>query len=138
MKRGEAKAYRAAIVAARNTVTEDNARLVISVLYPDWAAGAHTVGEIYNADGQMWECFQAYDNATYPDIQPGNAAWYTFNRPLHGKSMETARPFVQPTGAHDMYKSGEYMIWTDGRTYRCTADTAYSPADYAAAWEVTT
>ena len=138
MKRGEAKAYRAAIVAARDTVTEDNARLVISVLYPDWAAGAHTVGEIYNADGQMWECFQAYDNATYPDIQPGNAAWYTFNRPLHGKSAETARPFVQPTGAHDMYKSGEYMIWTDGRTYRCTADTAYSPADYAAVWEVTT
>ena len=106
MTRGEAKAYRAAIVAARDTVTEDNARLVISVLYPDWAAGAHTVGEIYNADGQMWECFQAYDNATYPDIQPSNTAWYTFNRPLHGKSAETARPFVQPTGAHDMYKSG--------------------------------
>lgn len=136
MKRGEAKAYRAAIVAARDAVTENNARLVISVLYPDWAAGAHTVGEIYNADGQTWECFQAYDNATYPDIQPGNAAWYTFNRPLHGTSAATARPFVQPTGAHDMYHAGEYTTWTDGKTYRCKSDTAYSPADYAAAWEV--
>ncbi len=136
MTRGEAKAYRAAIVAARDAMTEDNARLGIRVLYPDWAAGAHTVGEICNADGQTWVCFQAYDNATYPDIQPGSAAWHTFNRPLHGTSPATARPFVQPTGAHDMYRVGEYMIWTDGRTYRCTADTAYSPADYAAAWEV--
>lgn len=135
MTRGEAKAYRAAIVAARDAVTEDNARLGIRVLYPDWAAGAHTVGEICNADGQTWVCFQAYDNATYPDIQPGSAAWHTFNRPLHGTTAATARPFVQPTGAHDMYRVGEYMIWTDGRTYRCTADTAYSPADYAASWE---
>lgn len=135
MKRGEAKAYRAAIVAARDTVTEDNARLVISLLYPDWAAGAHTVGEIYNADEQMWECFQAYDNYTHPDIQPGNAAWYTFNRPFHGKSAETARPFVKPTGVHDMYKVGEYMVYSDNKTYLCKSDTAYSPADYAPAWE---
>ncbi|MEI3161698.1 MAG: hypothetical protein V8S57_08120 [Oscillospiraceae bacterium] len=44
MTRGEAKAYRAAIVAAREyAVTEDNARLDIRVLFPDWAAGAHAV-----------------------------------------------------------------------------------------------
>lgn len=137
MKRGEAKAYRAAIVAARNTVTGDNARLVISVLYHDWAAGAHAVGEVYNADGQTWECFAAYDNAEYPDVKPGNTAWHTFNRPLHGTSQSTARPFVQPTGAHDMYRAGEHIIWTDGKTYRCKSDTAYSPADYAEAWEET-
>lgn len=132
-----AATFRAAIDKAAAAVTADTDRIAVSVLYPDWAAGAHTVGEICNADGQTWVCFQAYDNATYPDIQPGSAAWRTFNRPLHGTSPATARPFVQPTGAHDMYCVGEYMIWTDGRTYRCTADTAYSPADYAAAWEVT-
>ena len=74
----------------------------------------------------------------YPDVKPGNTAWHTFNRPLHGTSPATARPFVQPTGAHDMYHAGEYMIWTDGKTCRCKSDTAYSPADYAAAWEMTT
>ena len=137
MKRGEAKSYRAAIVAARDAVAEDNARLGIRVLFPDWVSGAHEVGEVYNADGQTWECFQSYDNATHPDIKPGNAAWYTFNRPLHGTSPSTARPFVQPTGAHDMYHAGEYIIWTDGKTYRCKSDTAYSPADYAEAWEET-
>lgn len=137
MKRSEAKAYRAAIVAARDAVSGDNARLGIRVLFPDWAAGAHTVGEVYNVDWQTWECFQSYDNATHPDIKPGSAAWYTFNRPLHGTSPSTARPFVQPTGAHDMYHAGEYIIWTDGKTYRCKSDTAHSPADYAEAWEET-
>lgn len=135
MTRSMALAYRAAIDRAAAAAATDNERITISMLYPDWTAGAHTVGEIYNAGGQTWECFAAYDNATYPDVKPGNAAWYTFNRPLHGTTAGTARPFAQPTGAHDMYKAGEYMIWTDGKMYRCTADTAYSPADYAAAWE---
>ena len=138
MTRSMALAYRAAIDRAAAAAATDNERITISVLYPDWTAGTHTVGEIYNAGGQTWECFAAYDNATYPDVNPDNAAWRTFNRPLHGTSPATARPFAQPTGAHDMYHAGEYMIWTDGKTYRCRSDTAYSPVDYAAAWEVTT
>ena len=39
-------------------------------------------------------------------------------------------------GAHDMYKSGEYMIWTDGNTYKCISDTNFSPVEYAQAWEI--
>lgn len=129
-----AATFRAAIDKAAAAVTADTDRIAVSVLYPDWAEGVHAVGEICNADGQTWECFAAYDNAVYPDVKPGNAAWHTFNRPLHGTSPATARPFVQPTGAHDMYHAGEYAIY-NAKMYRCTADTAYSPADYAAAWE---
>lgn len=112
----------------------DEERITVSGLYADWEHGKHMVGEIYNANRQTWECFQAYDNAVYPDIVPGNSAWYTFNRPLHGKSKETAREFVQPMGAHDMYKSGEWMIF-EKKFWMCKSDTAYSPKDYAAAWE---
>ena len=130
----QAKAIRAATLRALGHITEDNERLVVSVLYPNWAAGSHAVGDIYTAEGQVWECFQAYDNAVYPDIVPGSAAWGTFHRPLHGTSPETARPFVAPTGAHDMYKAGEYMT-QEGTMYRCLEDTAFSPAQYAAAWE---
>lgn len=124
---------------------DDEDRLHVTALYEDWATGKYEVGDIYNthADGslgseweQTWECFQAYDNDTYPDIVPGNSAWYTFNRPLHGKSVETARPFVPVQGAHDMYRTGEYMIFTDGKTYRCKSDTNFSPTDYPDAWEV--
>lgn len=142
-------ALASAIYVSRQTlagvsITEDDQKIRASGLYPPWAAGAHKTGEVFNtfagvhAEGeeweQTWEAFQDYDNAVYPDIAPGNAAWYTFNRPLHGKTPETARPFVPVQGSHDIYKVGEYMIWTDGKIYPCIENTSYSPADYAAAW----
>ena len=114
---------------------DDDSRIRVSGLYEPWTAGTYEVGDIRNAGGQTWECFQAHDNAIYPDIKPGSAAWFTFWRPLHGKSPETARPFVPVQGAHDMYRAGEYMVWTDGRIKRATQDTADSPADYPPAWE---
>lgn len=127
-------AVRFMMAAGSIPVTTDEAKITVSGLYEGWTAGSHTVGEIYNAGGQTWECYQAYDNAVYPDIAPGSSAWYTFNRPLHGNSKETARDFVQPTGAHDIYRAGEWMI-SDGKYWLCLADTAYSPTDYAQAWE---
>lgn len=122
------------------TVDDDDKRIRASGLYDEWAAGTHTVGQIYNADGQTWECYQAYDNAVYPDIVPGATAWYTFNRPLHGTSPETARPWVAPTHSMDIYRNGEYMIWTDGTICRCIAanGTNFSPEEYPAAWEIYT
>lgn len=122
------------ILLTGKTPETDAERITCGALYPAWRSGNHTVGEIYIAADELWECYQSYDNAAYPDIVPGNAAWYTFNRPLHGNSPETARPFVQPTGAHDMYHAGEYMIY-EGKLYLCQQDTAYSPAEYAAGWE---
>lgn len=119
-------------------LTDDDQKIRASGLYADWTAGKHTKGEIYNAAGQTWECFQDYDNAVYPDIIPGNAAWGTFNRPLHGKTKETARAWVQPTGAHDIYLAGEFMVWTDGLIYQCIAATGtnFSPEDYPDGWKV--
>lgn len=115
----------------------DDKRLRAGGLYPDWAPGVHKSGEIYNADGQTWECIQNYDNGVYPDIAPGKAAWGTFHRPLHGTSPETARGFVVVTGAHDTYKPGEYA-WFEGRLYRCEAETAYSPVESPQDWEEVT
>ena len=116
---------------------DDDARIRVSGLYELWIAGKYEVGDIRNSGGQTWECFQAHDCAVYPDIKPGSAAWFTFWRPLHGKSPETARPFVPVQGAHDMYKTGEYAVF-EAALYRCAQDTAYSPADYAPAWEAIT
>lgn len=130
----QAQAIRAVTLKAAAHVAGDNDRLGIRVLYPEWTSGAHAVGDLYNAAGQTWECCAAYDNAVYPDIVPGNGAWHTFNRPLHGTAPDTARPFVPPAGAHDMYKAGEYMT-LDDRLYRCLMDTVYAPAEYAPAWE---
>lgn len=114
---------------------DDDGKISASYLCKEWQPGNHEKGEVYNASGQTWECYQAYNNAINPDITPGNPAWYTFNRPLHGKSPETARPWVAPQGAHDMYHTGEYMIYTDGKLYKCLSDTNFSPEEYPQAWE---
>ena len=37
------------------------------------------------------------------------------------------------TGAHDTYKAGEYAVF-EGALYQCLEETAYSPAEYGAAW----
>lgn len=123
------------------SVDTDDKKIRASGLYEEWAPGAYSVGDIrtapdQNGQPQVWECFQAHDNGTYPDIRPGQTAWFTFWRPLHGKSRETARPFVPVQGAHDMYHTDEWMIWTTGDYYKCKSDTNFSPVDYAAAWEL--
>lgn len=133
------KALSSAIYVSRQTlagqtIETDDQKIRASGLYDDWAEGKHTKGEVYNADGQTWECYADYDNAVYPDIKPGEAAWFTFNRPLHGKTRETARPWVKPMGAHDMYHAGEWMVWTDGWLYLCKQDTNFSPEEYPDAW----
>ena len=109
--------------------------IMCSALYDEWKPGKHVTGDIFSVDGDIWECFQNYDNAVNPDIVPGNAAWFTFNRPYHGTSRETAREFIHPTGAHDMYKAGEWAV-QDGKFTECLSDTAYSLAEYPAAWKV--
>ena len=125
------------LVLAQIAGLDDDARIRVSGLYELWTAGKYEVGDIRNSGGQTWACFQAHDCAVYPDIKPGSDAWFTFWRPLHGKSPETARPFVPVQGAHDMYKIGEYVVFEDA-LYKCVQDTAYSPADYAPAWEIIT
>lgn len=109
--------------------------IMCSALYDEWKPGKHVAGDIFSVDGDVWECYQNYDNAVNPDIAPGQSGWYTFNRPYHGTSRETAREFIHPTGAHDMYKAGEWAV-QDGKFTECLSDTAYSLAEYPAAWKV--
>lgn len=110
--------------------------ITVAALYPDWTDGTYEVGDIRLALGQPWKCRQAHDTETYPDITPDGSAWRTFWVPFHGTTPETALSWVEPTMAEDMYKSGEYMVWTDGQTYKCVSDTNFSPEDYSEAWEV--
>ena len=110
--------------------------ITVAALYPDWTEGTYEVGDIRLALGQPWKCRQAHDTETYPDITPDGSAWRTFWVPFHGTTPETALSWVEPTMAEDMYKSGEYMVWTDGQTYKCVSDTNFSPEDYPEAWEV--
>ena len=98
-----------------------------------WKPGIYKVGDVRGFEGIPYKCCQAHDSTMNPDWTPflTPALWIQY----HGTSEETARPWLAPTGAHDMYHVDEYMIWTDGAVWRCIQDTVHSPVDYSAAWE---
>ena len=113
--------------------------ITVAALYAEWTEGAYQVGDIrlawYGGAHQPWKCRQAHDTATYPDITPDGTAWRTFWIPFHGTSPETAQDWIAPSGAHDQYEAGEYMVYTDDKTYKCLSPTVYTPEEYAQAWE---
>lgn len=127
-------AYRAAMDAAVENAREDTAALnKVAVMARLWTPGAYAVGDVRVYGGIPYRCVQAHDSSENPDWTPDAtpALWMQY----HGTSPETARPWVAPAGAHDVYRTGEYMIWTDGQMYKCLQNTNFSPVEYAQAWE---
>lgn len=94
----------------------------------------YEVGDVrtHPVTGYPRECIMGYDGAAQQDWTIDTA---TLWKPWHSRKKEYALPWEQPTGAHDMYKTGEYMIWTDGYTYLCNQDTNFSPEEYPQAWD---
>lgn len=82
--------------------------------------------------GYPYECITQHDSVSNPDWTIDNR---TLWKPWHSRSIDYALPYEAPTGAHDMYKVGEYMIYTDKSIYKCIQDTNFSPTDYPQAWE---
>lgn len=55
-----------------------------------------------------------------------------------GSTTEVVAEFRQPTGAHDVYNTGDKVLF-NGKIYKSKIDkNAYSPADYAQGWEEVT
>ena len=127
-------AYRAAMDAAVENAREDTAALnKVAVMARPWTPGAYAVGDVRVYGGVPYRCVQAHDSSANPGWTPDAtpALWMQY----HGTTPETARPWVAPAGAHDVYRAGEYMIWTDGQMYKCLQNTNFSPVEYARAWE---
>lgn len=123
------------ILAEKLADSEDKTLAIACMaFFEPWKPGAYVVGDIRTdpETGYPRECMIAHDSTSNPDWTIKTASIW---KPYHSRKKEYALPWEQPTGAHDIYKAGEYMIWTDGEVYRCLVDTNYSPADYAAAWE---
>lgn len=99
-----------------------------------WTPAVYKAGDVRSENGIPYKCAQGHDSTDNPNWTPSlePALWFQY----HGTTPETARPFVAPTGAHDMYQADEYMIWTDGKIYKCITDTAYTPEQYEQAWKL--
>lgn len=93
----------------------------------------HDSGEVstHPETGYPYECMTAYDGTVQQDWTIDNR---TLWKPWHSRKKEYALPWEAPTGAHDMYKAGEYMIWSDGKVKHCLEDTNFSPVEYPQAW----
>lgn len=118
--------------------TADEA-IQVMALFPEWKPAnypAEKLGQAWLYNDYPYKLGQAHDSTSNPDWTPEGAPalWW----PYHGSTKETALPWRKPTGAHDMYKAGEMMVYTDGKTYKAKMDTTYSPEEYAQAWEVAT
>lgn len=114
----------------------DNVIGVAAVL-PIWKEGQHAAGSVVQHDSQPWRCLQDHDSAGNPTWCPGVAPslWGAY----HATTATRALPWQAPTGAHDAYKRGEYMVWTDGVTYLCNTDgTVHGPDVLPAAWAAIT
>lgn len=98
-----------------------------------WKPAVYSIGDVRCEDGIPYKCVQAHDSTMNDGWKPSAtpALWMQY----HGTTIETAREWVQPTGAHDMYLAGEYMIW-NGNVYICKENTIYSPDAYSAAWSM--
>lgn len=123
------------ILAEKLAKTEDKT-LAISCMafFEPWTMGSYEVGDIRTnpTTGYPYECILAHDSANNPTW---DITVRTLWKPYHSRKKEYALPYEPPTGAHDMYKQGEYMIY-DEEIYLCKIDTNYSPTDYPQAWEV--
>jgi len=116
---------------------EDIADLV--GLYDPWIADeAVAVGDIRSYDGKLYKVVQAHTTQAdwTPDATP--ALWTEIAPPETEDGEEIVPDFVQPTGAHDAYSTGDKVLF-EGKVYESLIDAnTWSPADYPQGWKEVT
>ena len=123
-------------IAAAPTADPDDVIADAALLQP-WVPGNYTTGDVRVQNSYPYKCCQAHDSTDNPDWDPATnrALWV----PYHATTAKWALPYVAPSGAHDAYQTGEYMIWSDGQTYRCNTDnTVWGPDTLPDVWDVAT
>lgn len=134
----ESELGRMLIATQINTLSMDTTMtLRCREFYPTWAEGSYQTGYTVRDGGNLWRCCQTHDSTGNPAWRPGLAPslWGAY----HATDAPLALPWVAPTGAHDAYQAGEYMVWTDGQVYRCLVDgTVWGPDTVPGSWEVVT
>ena len=128
MTRAKAKQLRQLI--ERISVTLDDETALTGVeLFPMWAIGrAYAAGDRVQQDGTRYKCVQAHTSQAdwTPDATP--ALWVVV-------SIDEYPEWVQPTGAHDAYNTGDKVSY-NGKHYVCTIDAnTYAPDVYG--WKIT-
>ena len=128
MTRAKAKQLRQLIEQLAVTLDDETALAGVE-LFPMWAIGrAYATGDRVQHGGILYKCVQAHTSQAdwTPDATP--ALWVVV-------SIDEYPEWVQPTGAHDAYNTGDKVSY-NGKHYVCTIDgNAYAPDVYG--WKET-
>lgn len=126
MTRNDAMAYRNKIEVAARTMTDETALTAVE-LFPAWADGnAYAIDDRVQYNGTLYKCVQAHTSQASWTPDAAQALWVVV-------SLDEYPEWVQPTGAHDAYNTGDKVSYR-GKHYICTADAnVYSPDVYG--WE---
>ena len=123
MTRAKAKQLRQLIEQLAVTLDDETALTGVE-LFPAWAVGkAYAAGDRVQHNGTLYKCVQAHTSQAdwTPDSTP--ALWVTV-------SLDEYPEWVQPTGAHDAYNTGDKVSY-NGKHYVCTVDAnVYAPDVY--------
>ena len=123
MTRGKAKLLRKLIEQLAVTLDDETALTGVE-LFPMWAIDiAYAIGDRVQHGGTLYKCVQAHTSQAdwTPDATP--ALWVVV-------SIDEYPEWVQPTGAHDAYNTGDKVSY-NGKHYVCTADAnIYAPGVY--------
>ena len=108
---------------------DDAAALDAMAIYPAWEIGAaYATNDRRRYGVNLYKCVQAHTSQAdwTPDATP--ALWVKV-------SVEEWPEFVQPTGAHDAYNTGDKVTYNGKRYISLIDGNVYSPDAYPAAWE---
>ena len=108
---------------------DDAAALDAMAIYPAWEIGAeYAVNDRRRSGANLYKCVQAHISQAdwTPDSVP--ALWVKV-------SVEEWPEWVQPTGAHDAYNTGDKVTYNGKRYVSLIDANVYSPGDYPAGWE---
>lgn len=108
---------------------DDAAALDAMAIYPVWEIGAaYAVNDRRRYGANLYKCVQAHTSQAdwTPDAVP--ALWVKV-------SVEEWPEFVQPTGAHDAYNTGDKVTYNGKRYVSLIDANVYSPDAYPAGWE---
>ena len=123
-----AREVRAAMDAA-GAQLDDAAALDAMAIYPVWEIGAaYAVNDRRRYGANLYKCVQAHTSQAdwTPDAVP--ALWVKV-------SVEEWPEWVQPTGAHDAYNTGDKVTYNGKRYISLIDANVYSPDAYPAGWE---
>lgn len=117
------------IIEQASAALPDSTALQGVQLFPMWETGLSvSSGQRYQYNNVLYRVVQAH--TTQADWTPDKttALWVVV-------SLDEWPEFVQPTGAHDAYNTGDKITF-NGKHYVCKMDACtWSPTDYPAGWE---